>query len=440
MKQLTYVLAAVFAVASAFVACKSDDEVEYSSDCYIKSVVLGNLSRTIYSKTSSGADTTYSVTITGSSFPMSINHVEGTITNATPLPINTDLTRVTATVSSQGLVVYATDADAESWAQLTSKDTLDLSSPLLLRVIATDGLSHRDYRISLKMRQDEADKYTWTQLSTVSRLGEHTAVKMLVPASGGTEASLPLIISSDADGTCYVSSAASASSDWAETPCKGLPATADVSTAACFGGAYWLTSTDGHLYTSADAVEWDEVPQTEGLAPKLFAASSSALYASVAASGGTAVVCSADGSTWQQMPTEDTIGGEIEAGVAYTQANGNRRVLVATAADGAQTFDIWSLLEGYEKTWTLFSDDELYTYRLPKSGQLSIVAYNNRLFAFNGTDLHVSDDNGINWKTDSYATLPDGIDEVRSAATIGEYIYLLAGNQLWQTRLNSYGE
>ena len=68
------------------------------------------------------------------------------------------------------------------------------------------------------------------------------------------------------------------------------------------------------------------------------------------------------------------------------------------------------------------------------------MAYNNRLFAFCDLAILVSDDNGINWKTDSNVSLPDGITAVRTAAARGEYIYLLEGNKLWQARLNSYGE
>ena len=187
MKQLTYALAALFALASAFVACKSDDKVEYSSDCYIKSMVLGNLSRTIHTTTSAGVDTSYNVTVTGSAFPMSINHIEGTITNATPLPMGTNINAVTATVTSQGLVAYATDEGADTWTQLTTKDTLDFSSPLHLRVVATDGQSYRDYVVTLNVRQNDPDKYTWTQAATVEALGTRKAVKMLVAADNTSE-------------------------------------------------------------------------------------------------------------------------------------------------------------------------------------------------------------------------------------------------------------
>ena len=438
MKQLTYALAALFALASAFVACKSDDKVEYSSDCYIKSMVLGNLSRTIHTTTSAGVDTSYNVTVTGSAFPMSINHIEGTITNATPLPMGTNINAVTATVTSQGLVAYATDEGADTWTQLTTKDTLDFS--LHLRVVATDGQSYRDYVVTLNVRQNDPDKYTWTQAATVEALGTRKAVKMLVAADNTSESLQPLFLSTDADGRCFATSAVAASAAWADTPCEGLPATADVGTAVVFGNSYWLTSTDGHLYTSADAVAWNEVLQAEGTAPSLFAASTTALYATAATADGTAIVASTDGASWQQMPTEANIGGQVKAALAYAQANGNRRVLFASAADDASTLDIWNLLEGYEQTWIQFSDDELNTYRLPKSEQLGIVAYNNRLFAFCDLAILVSDDNGINWKTDSNVSLPDGITAVRTAAARGEYIYLLEGNKLWQARLNSYGE
>ena len=440
MKYLTYTLVALFAIAVLFAACKKEDDIEYSSDCYIKSMVLGNLTRTVHTTTAAGADSTYSVAVTGSAFPLTINHIEGTITNAVPLPVGTNITAVTATVTSQGLVVYASVADTTMWAQFTSTDTLDVTTPIAFRVIASDGESYRDYTFSLSVRQDDADKYTWTRVATIEALARRQVVKLLNTDNG------PAILS-EADDGIYVTKAqlgtattSQSTTEWTDSPCEGLPANADVSSAVAFDGLLWLTSEEGRLFRSADAVVWSEVTQADHTALSLIAASSSALYATTTAEEGTIIVSSTDGNTWQQTPTEKVFGGRVLASVAYAQPNGNHRVLIATATDGSATLDTWSLIEGFSQEWTMFSDDELNDNLLPYAEPLSIVNYNNNLIAFSPNGILTSQDNGINWKDDSNITLPSDDIIPQSAIAQGEYIYLLGDNQLWQSRLNSYGE
>ncbi len=442
MKKLVYAIIFVLAASSCCLSCKSDDKVEYSSDCYIRSFVLGGMKRILHSTSAAGNDTTYTVTLTGSAFPMSINHVEGYITNASPLPVGTQLGAVTATINSQGLVVYAAEADTMTWAQYVSTDSLDFSQPLIFRVIATDGQSYRDYRVTLSVRDDDADEYTWTKLATADAQAERTSAKLLPDISGTEDTQIPVILSSDAEGNCYVSRASKAQDPmvWGERPCIGLPRTADVNAAVAYDKAFWLSTTDGQLYVSDDAVAWSEVTPDKPLVLTLIAASATALYATTSSTDGLAIVSSADGIHWQNTPTESALDGNVVASVAYTQPNGNKRVLIASTSSEASALDTWSLLEEYDRTWSRFSDDELNTYRLPNVQPLSITIYNNRLFAFGGEDILVSDDNGITWQTASNISLPVSNMATQTAISVGEYIYLLCGTQLWRARLNSYGE
>ncbi len=432
MKKLAYSFIALSLMLSVFTACKTDDEIEYTSDCYIKSFVLGGLTRTIYSTTSNGQDTSYNVAISGSAFPMTISHANGYIKNAIPLPSNTQLKAITASITAQGMVVYAPEADTAAWTAYASKDSIDFSQPLIFRVIATDGASFRDYRVSLSTRENDADSYTWTNLGKVADL---EAVEQLKLLSMG---SVPTILCKDADGQCFFYS--SAAMPATRQACEGLPATADLSSAVTFNGALWMSSTDGRIYTSDDAQLWREVAQTEALKFSIVAASPSALFAITQENDGQQIQTSPDGKTWTTMATEQMLNGDAVAGVTFTQANGNKRVLLALSQGESSTLDIWGLLEDYEHTWTLFSDDELNTLLLPNASPTSIIAYNNQLIAFSKDKTLLSSDYGITWKSENSPELPSGIGTVTSAATLGKYIYLLSGNNLWQGYLNDIDE
>ena len=72
----------VVALLASFVtsSCKDDDETVLTTDCYITSVTLGYVKRTIYTKTSDGrSDSSYTVSYNGSYYPMRINQLDGTI-------------------------------------------------------------------------------------------------------------------------------------------------------------------------------------------------------------------------------------------------------------------------------------------------------------------------------------------------------------------------
>lgn len=434
MNKAAYMLALLLAVAIAVGACKGDDDIEYSSDCYIKAFTLGGLRRAVHSTTTAGNDTTYYTSVTGSAFPMSIDHVNGRITNAAPLPSGTRLEAITATVSAQGLVVYAPAADTTSWVQFNSSDSIDYSGPVIFRVIASDGHSYRDYTVTLSTRSNNADEYTWTSLGTIPGVDGDAAVKLVLHGT------TPILLMSDGSGQCSAMPLDVFAAGDVPQPCAGLPSTADIRSAVAFGGALWLTNVEGQLFTSADGLAWSPVAADGHLRLSTVVASRSAIYATADSDGETHIVYSADGRIWEQMPTETVFRKGTLAAVAYTQVNGNRRVLLTSAAEGADVADVWSLLEGFDTAWTLFSDDVLNAHRLPATQPRSIVAYDDKLIALGADSILLSHDNGITWKTDTYLKPPTGVTEVQTAVAVGEYIYAIADKQLWQVRLNSYGE
>ena len=69
-------------------ACGSDDYTsgELSRDCLITEVTLGTLNRTMHTLNSQGEDSTYTVTVTGTMYPMHIDSWRARSTTPTPCP------------------------------------------------------------------------------------------------------------------------------------------------------------------------------------------------------------------------------------------------------------------------------------------------------------------------------------------------------------------
>ncbi|MBQ7495961.1 MAG: hypothetical protein IJT75_09490 [Bacteroidaceae bacterium] len=436
-------------------ACSSssDDSYVYTSDCAIKSFTLGKMKRTVHTTSYTGGDSTYTITFNGSLYALTIDQVNRRIFNTEAFPLETELKTV-ATITGDGTIVYAAEADTSQWTLYSSSDSIDFSAPLLFRCYAYDGSGYREYRMTLNVRTNNALEYTWQPLSGIPAMTGRTEARMLMQ---GGEA---VVLSSTATGTVFCArSTATDSPAWTEQECTGLPIAADVRSAVCYHGKLWMNTSWGKLACSSDGVNWTEVAQEdEAVGVHLVAASETLLHAAIhdtRVSTPYYMASSTDGVTWTPIPVEQMLFELPSAAVAYTQDNGNRRVLLcADVVDGDAAAPLfqWSLLEGADEPWILMTDENASNDYLPRWRNPVLLAYNDWLYALGDHDwsgqhtaldaIYVSYDNGLNWYADEDLTIPEipvGTTAPITATVVGEYIWLMAGDQLWRVRYNDYG-
>ena len=444
MKTTKYGILVALMLSIFFAACKSDDDdVTYTDECYISSFVLGQLKRQVVT-----SDTTFMVSFSGSLYPLSIDQLKQTITNNEPLPQGTILSAALATITAQGSVIYTPASDTTQWKAYSSTDSINFSEPLLFRVYPLDGsVGYRQYPMSLNVRQNDPTSFTWSQPALIDSLADKVSGKLLFLNQ------TPVVLATDLVGRHSVITGTvspdKVSFAWTEQPCTGTE-NGNMQQAQVYDGRLWMSTTDGKLLTSADGVQWEDVPQAEGVSVQLMAASDSALYACIQNTQDDTSVsyaASADGQTWVNVGMEhgERFAG-TEAAVAYTQGNGNRRVLIASdvhhSADAPLA--VWSLLEGTGEPWILFSiEDGINPYLLPNQTPLNLVAYNGWLVAVTQQSFRFSYDNGITWKNNTNLLLPADMATVTgpfTAAAQGEYIWVIAGKRCWRLRYNGYQE
>ena len=127
-RALLWGLLAGLALVSASCVGGNGESVVESSDCYITGVTLGSVKLG-----ESGSS------LAGSTVKMSIDQYGLTVTNVVPLPADAVLDRVTATVGYVGgqlLYLPENHWEGDEWRLYNAEDTLDLSSPLLFKVVA----------------------------------------------------------------------------------------------------------------------------------------------------------------------------------------------------------------------------------------------------------------------------------------------------------------
>lgn len=454
MDKTKYIIPLLLSVVVALLSCSSsDDTYTYSNDCYIKSMVLGQLRRTVTTKTASGDDTTYTVSFTGSYYPLAINQVKQTITSSVPLPVGTRISAVLVSATFDGVMLYAPAADTTEWKAYSSSDSIDFSSPVVFRVYSSDLTGYRDYTASLTVLQSDPTDYGWTQKPDASMLAGRNAIKLALFKDK------IIAMSQDDAGQCYI--ATKGDDDlWIEQTCSGI-VNAQISTLQCYEDKLWLSTTDGQLLSSADGVVWAPVSITPTFNLHLLATSSSALYASAMSPGATAIngiYTSADGMTWTIMDVEDNDYSAFPTkqvtSVAYQHTNDMMRVLVAGQTADEKATAVWSLSEGLGSPWTLFSITGDNRYTLDALQSMSIVDYNNQLIALGGKsvddsghtaldNIYISYDNGITWQASDVLTAPtelQGSEEAVTAVVQGSGIWVVAGSQVWRVGLNSMQE
>lgn len=456
IRKTFYSLLALISALLVTSACSSssDSNVVRTSNCAIRSFSLGQLRRILHTTNSAGTDSTYTLSFSGSLYPMVIDQLGGNITNAEPLPLGTRLDAALATISADGLVVYAPAADTTVWTAYSATDSINFSQPLVFRVYAYEGSGYRDYNLNLTVRQQNPAEFTWQQLTGIPEMAARTAAQLMVMDNG------VMAFSAAADGQVFCARTTETDlPQWTEQPCTGLPTDAAVRTTVAFADRFWMSTAAGLLFQSADGLTWTAVEQEDAeLHVHLVVASASALHAAICDSRINTplyMAASTDGQHWTPVGTEGMHFNIPSAAVAYTQANGNQRVLLAAdIADdnSAEPLHLWSLLEGSGEPWTHFTDANRSIYQLPRWQHPCLLTYNGWLVAMGdqatGSEhstldtILVSYDNGLNWRTNTYLTAPaalQGTTAVICAATVGEYIWIMAADQLWRVRYNGFG-
>lgn len=435
---------------------KDEDGVVLSNDCYIVEFTLGTISQVLPIKASDGSDSTYTISIDGAYFPMTIDHRNQLIENRDSLPYNAKVDGLLATVGYSGAMLSYRDAEAQgdsAWTAYSTSDTINFSRPLHFSVMAPDGETFRIYTVKVNVHQQEGDSLYWNRSdSIVPALDAMTEMK-----SVALQGKL-LVLGRTADGVnAAIRNGLGVNGEW-EQQMTSLPADADLSTLRTKDETAYMTSASGQLYASTDGLQWEALGQRrEGMT--LAAVSDSYFYAMIDGK----LYRSADAEEWQEESLDEDAANLPQYGIQsvnYTQKNGAKRLFVAgaSAKEDAPTCLSWSKMWRYDSVeddtmWMFFNPSADNSYYFPLLEHQSLFQYDGRLMTFGGkrldkegksmSCLYVSNDNGITWKADLNLHLPFELSGVEGplAATVdaNNYIWIIANKQVWRGRLNRLG-
>lgn len=172
MKIITIKLCAILACIAMLSSCLNSDDDDANSgyaDTAITQFTLGTLNRyTSTTSSATGNDTVIKTTLTGSTYPMTINHQNRTIYNSNELPVGTDIKHVVCTITAKNsgaVAIQSMISDSLQWH--SSTDSVDFSQPRTFRVYSSNLQSYRDYTVTLTVSKTTGINFGWTAKGTL---------------------------------------------------------------------------------------------------------------------------------------------------------------------------------------------------------------------------------------------------------------------------------
>lgn len=427
----------------------SNSDPTYSSDCIISAAALGKLKGYVHTKNSAGEDSTYTYTITGSLYPLTIDQINNRIYNLDSLPVGTDASKIVFTALNSSYTTTIKGLASQADSTFLATDSTDFRQPRILTAHSQDGTARRDYTVEIRVHREEADSFAWRQIAAGPALPIAAYVKCRAVSADGKL----YVFGQKPDGTTEAVITSAAAPDFTRATAQQTTQGAgiDVRSVQPFKGAFYALSAGHLIATASPEAAWAETagaPAFDALVgvygDSLFALSDNKLYAT------------SDGQQWRESDTDRgaalPVREAILAGHAGPEGQTHDvRLLVGQGSDGKPS--LWC---GYVDRRQLFGypwmylpqTEELKEYGCPAVYQPSLVGYDGK-FMLIGLDasgtptrLYTSSDNGRTWKDDGLKQpVTTGATAVAMTVDASQYLWVVCSGTgtVYKGRINRLG-
>lgn len=438
------IIVSFFIASLAFTSClKSDNAIDYVTDPTIKSFSFDSIQ----------IDSTH--TALGKDYLFSIDQIgqgdTAFIFNKDSLPVNTKLSKVKVNITTSGQTTYIKH---EKDTLLYAKDTLDFTQPICFKIHAvnSDGtVITKIYKISINVHKMDPDSLNWGTNPFYTGTGIIGKQKSLIFND-------KVFVFTD-DGSTQIkvtSSAISNGKSWTSLQAiNGISGKADYSSVASFNNKLYIVA-DGNVYESVNGTDW---AINNGLSDhvKTLLTSFDGRLAGIKTAGSDTKFCvTTDGQSWETGETVPvgfpTTNISATSYSLRTNASIHRAILMGdnTSLGINDTIAVpWSTFDG--KEWVDLSTSTDYC---PKTSNISIIHYNNKFYAFGGSEntgfntFYVSEEGRIWKKVEEKVCFPTsftGRGEYSYVIDSSNYIWIIwsktsqKNDEIWKGRINSLG-
>lgn len=407
-----------------------------------------------------------------SSTNFTIDQLNGRIFNSDSMPYGTVFDeKVTATINYMssiavsGMQVYQTAKGDTLW--WSGSDSLDFSQPVYFKVMAYDGMNSKEYKAWVNIHQVEPDSMSWGLYASKLFEEEVKEQKVISYAPAKEETGYYYMYTSAADaskGYGLYKTAVTDVKSWEKLPLTGLPAAnVRISQITEYNGNFYVPTTEGVLYVSANGQDWTAVEEAPSVKYLFGVVKKGEKQPSVL----TAAVEVEDGLHYAAMneKNEWTTGGAVQPsfpltgfGVSTYAAMYHEYLMVVAGRDKENklTRYSWATMDGLN--WALLSDEDRESF-CAREGVM-VTPYDDKLFLIGGMDasgkvykdMYTSTDYGVTWsKSDTLVVMPtDYAARAFSSVQVDKdnFMFIFGGKtakntneqqQVWRGRINRLG-
>ena len=444
MKNIYGLLLSLAVMAALATSCmKDEDEILSSPECVITKFTVGDIDTEVSIKLASGKDTIVTRTIGGSSVAFNIDQINNKIYSVDSLPSWVDISGVIPTVNSTGYV-YIKEGDETDFHQFASgTDSVDFTKPVKFLIIATDGVSTKEYTAQIFKKDSEADSLAWKAVEGAD-LQLEGAHRTLTLADR-------IYVFGESEGQAVVTSSSflSEGASWrkpAQLTCE--QGSVDWTSVVAYDGYLYALNTEGHICRSTNderGETWSVV--SDRVFVRLLGTDELYLYAC----DESGIWGSADLQNWAECGSSDLdmLPETNIATVSYvskTNSAMRNAVMCGLTSANSDNAVVWykvsSANESINQKWNYVQVAADNVYACPKLDNLSIICHNAEMYAIGGNNagIYVSADNGISWHLQTKKKLlPAEVTGQSTPASMvagNGYLWLIqSGGKVWRGKI-----
>lgn len=451
MTKIMRTICGVLTVMLLLVSCmkSNDNSASLYSDTAITSFSVGTLTRYVHTTSSTGADSVYKVSVTGSDYKFSIDQLNHHIFNVDSLPVGTDVTKVLCNVSAlNNGGVYVEDLEEKDVLLFYAVDSVDFTVPRTFRVYASDGSGYESYTVEVNVHKEDSEEFAWNSHASYAELTALEKMKAVI-----LNGQLLVYGLKDSRTVGYATSDGESWEVLTEVDDK------DAYQSMVVNNDTLYTLTNGSLIYSLDGKTWEEVGDASSIV-KLVAASYQDIYGLTAE--GTLMKLDRykkekewkedafeEGADLSMLPSEQIAFSCYPAEMTYYA---DYVIMAGISANVGEIASVWRKIveydfQGGDDKWIYIDRNDGNQFALPQLQQLVMMYYDNSLLAWGLSEegispVYQSRDNGLVWRKDSRYKLPEAFSEgsatIFSAATDGTEIWIVSGDtgDVWSGHLN----
>ena len=444
MKNIYGLLLSLAVMAALATSCmKDDDEIQSSPECVITKFTVGDIDTKVSIKLASGKDTIVTRTIGGSSVAFNIDQINNKIYSVDSLPSWVDISGVIPTISSTGYVYIKEDGETDFHQFASGTDSVDFTKQVKFLVIATDGVSTKEYTAQIFKKDSEADSLAWKTVDGAD-LQLEGAHRTLTLADR-------IYVFSESEGQAVVTSSSflSEGASWrkpAQLTCE--QGSVDWTSVVAYDGYLYALNTEGQICRSTNderGETWSVV--SDRVFTRLLGTDELYLYAC----DESGIWGSADLQNWAECGSSDLdmLPETNIATVSYVSKTNpamRNAVMCGLTSANSDNAVVWykvsSANESINQKWNYVQVAADNVYACPKLDNLSIICHNAEMYAIGGNNagIYVSADNGISWHLQTKKKLlPAEVTDQSTPASMvagNGYLWLIqSGGKVWRGKI-----